>query len=58
MLLLLVWSHAEFFAETVASLGYVASSLGARVVVGTAACVSSSLVNVTFAWANVRRMCW
>ena len=58
MLLLQVWSHAEFFAETVASPGYVAFSLGAWVIVGMTACVSSSLVNVTFARANVRCMCW
>ena len=58
MLLLQVWSHAEFSAETVASSGYVAFSLGAWVIVGTAACVSSSLVNVTFPRAKVRCMCW
>ena len=58
MLLLQVWSHAELSAETVASSGYVACSLGAWVIVGTAACVSSSLVNVTFARENVRCMCW
>ena len=58
MLLLQVWSHAEFSFETVASSGYVAFSLGAWVIVGTAACVSSSLVNVTLPRAKVRCMCW
>ena len=52
MLLLQVWNHAELFAGTVASPGYVAFSLCAWVIVGTAAFVSSSLVNVTFRKSN------
>ena len=52
MLLPRAWNHAVLFAGTVASPGYVAFSLGAWVIVGTAAFVSSSLVNVTFRKGN------
>ena len=41
MLLPRAWNHAVLFAGTVSSPGYVAFSLGAWVIVGTAACVSS-----------------